>query len=105
ATVYVYERAANGTWALAQEIATGSGLLSVNGPDCSLAMHGDRLVFGAPMDADFAYQAGAAYVFDRNASGTWVQTVKLHANDGKYADVFGSSVALDGDRIAVGSPR
>jgi hypothetical protein len=67
----------------------------------ALAVGGDTLVIGAPGDQ---INIGAAYVFRREGA-TWVETAKLRANDGQSWDAFGYSVAVDGDRIVVGSAR
>ena len=45
---------------------------------------------------------GAAYVF-RNDGDGWYQMAKLLASDGMPADIFGCSVAIDGDMILVGA--
>ncbi len=48
--------------------------------------------------------AGAVYVFDRNAvSGSWTQMAYLKASNSDPDDNFGLSVSLDGDRLAVGT--
>ncbi len=69
-----------------------------------LAVDGDWAVVGAFGDDSASNDlAGAAYVFERTAQG-WVERAKLvppSAPDGG----FGTSVALDGDRIIVGQPR
>lgn len=39
----------------------------------SLAVDGDRLVVGANRDGGNGGQAGAIYVFERDAAGTWLQ--------------------------------
>jgi hypothetical protein len=65
---------------------------------CSVALSGDTLVVGANLADD---RAGAAYVYQRSGS-TWSQQAKLVAADRAPDDKFGNSVALSGDRIAVG---
>ncbi len=47
--------------------------------------------------------AGAAYVFERDLTGAWLQTAKLVAGDPQGAGNFGQSVALSGSRAAVGA--
>lgn len=47
---------------------------------------------------------GAAYVFVRGADA-WLQQSRLTARDGADHDLFGFSVALDGDIALVGAPR
>jgi len=44
-------------------------------------------------------------VFERNASGSWTEAAKLVASDRSTGDVFGTVVALSGDRAIVGAPR
>ncbi|NND64247.1 MAG: hypothetical protein HKN48_13745, partial [Flavobacteriaceae bacterium] len=46
---------------------------------------------------------GAAYVFERNSSGIWVQVAKLEAPIQQSSDRFGASVAIDGNNIIVGA--
>jgi hypothetical protein len=50
-----------------------------------------------------ALEAGAAYVFVRNA-GTWSQQAYLKASNTGADDQFGYSVAISGDTIVVGAP-
>lgn len=69
----------------------------------SLALQGDTLVVGSPdHDPHGVSGAGATYVYTRQ-SGAWSLTSKL-VGDGQQAALFGSSVALDGDTLAVGAP-
>jgi hypothetical protein len=82
--------------------------LTTNDPDehdCfgrSLAMDGQRLIAGAKGDDENGSNAGAAYVFRRDASGDWVQEAKLKASDGRVNDFFGFSVDIDDEKgIAV----
>lgn|GEM_PF-3123639 len=44
-------------------------------------------------------------MFERNASGSWTEAAKLVASDRSTGDVFGTVVALSGDRAIVGAPR
>ena len=49
--------------------------------------------------------SGSAYVFVRDAAGVWTQGPKLLAPDGAEGDLFGKSVALNGDTAVVGAYR
>ncbi|MEA2599421.1 MAG: hypothetical protein QOF89_413 [Acidobacteriota bacterium] len=69
----------------------------------SVSLSGNRLVVGAPIDSGRGSSAGAAYVFELEA-GSWKQTAKLLADDGRPFDELGSSVAVAGDEIVVGAP-
>jgi len=47
---------------------------------------------------------GSAYVFSRVGT-TWAQEAKLIASDGNENDVFGISIAIDGNMILAGMPQ
>ncbi len=80
----------------------------------SVAVRSDTIVVGAPQEAsnatgvdgdqadNSATWAGAAYVFVRDA-GVWTQQAYLKASNTDAGDLFGSSVALTGDRAAIGA--
>jgi hypothetical protein len=69
----------------------------------SVAIDGDRIVAGAFGDAVKGTRAGAAYVYERNGAGDWVEVTKLLASDGQAEALFGYSVAISGDTIVVGA--
>jgi hypothetical protein len=68
----------------------------------SVALDGDTLVVGCRADDDLGDNSGSAFVFVRDGT-TWMQQAKLLANDGDAVDLFGISVAIDGDTIVVGA--
>lgn len=78
----------------------------------ALAVDGDTLVVGAPAEDGVSSDDpggnsnrnyGAAYVFVRGRGG-WQEQAYLKAADPGILDWFGSSVAVQGDLIAVGAP-
>ncbi|MDJ0925933.1 MAG: S-layer homology domain-containing protein [Acidimicrobiia bacterium] len=70
----------------------------------AVAIDADRMVVGAPLADSGGRDSGAAYVFDRNATGDWSQT-RLVASDGTDLAHFGYSVALAGDLVVIGAER
>jgi hypothetical protein len=80
----------------------------------AVAMDGDTLVVGAPIEAsgatgvdgdqgdDSVFASGAAYVFVRVGT-TWSQQAYLKAPDPESYDQFGSAVAITGDTVVVGA--
>lgn len=72
----------------------------------AIAMDGDAVVVGARFDDDPSAgpDAGSAYVFRRGAAG-FVQEAKLLADDKAQFDLFGSAVAISGDRVIAGAPQ
>lgn len=68
----------------------------------SVSISGNLIVVGALLH-DFPFSGeGAAYIFRREDSG-WVEETKLTALDGAVSDAFGSSVAIENDRVLVGA--
>ncbi len=65
----------------------------------AVAVSGDTVVVGAPAEED---AAGAVYVFVR-AGRTWSQQALLKASSVRPGDLFGYSVAIAGDTVAVGA--
>ena len=69
----------------------------------SVAIDGDTVAIGAWNDDHGGGEnAGSAYVFIRSADG-WVEQAKLTASDGSSGDLFGASVALDGNTAVIGA--
>jgi hypothetical protein len=72
----------------------------------SVALSGNTAVISAAGDDDKGTDAGAAYVFVRDASGQWNQQQKLTASDGRANDIFSYfTVAIQGNTIVVGARR
>ncbi len=68
----------------------------------SVAVDGDTAVIGAHQQMSAPDSSGSAYVFTRSA-GVWTQQAILKASNGGPGDLFGFSVAVDGDTIIVGA--
>jgi ABC-type Fe2+-enterobactin transport system substrate-binding protein len=66
----------------------------------SVAISGSTIIVGSP---GVASDTGRAYVFTKTA-GSWRQVSELRGRDGSPDDLFGSSVAISGTTIIVGSP-
>lgn len=80
----------------------------------SVAVSGDTLVAGAPLESGsgagvnppvggVSAASGAAYVFVRS-NGSWSQQAYLKAPQPGAGDQFGRAVAVSGDRILIGAP-
>ena len=67
----------------------------------AVAADGQRLLIGSK-DDELALNAGAGFLYQRTAQG-WVLEDKLMASDGAIGDLFGYSVALEGDRAVLGT--
>jgi hypothetical protein len=99
---YVFVRSGT-TWTLQQRLLAAGGGSIFDQVGFSVAINGDTLVLGAPGDQIGANSSqGSAFVFVRSGT-TWTQQERLAAGDGAANDQLGSSVAISGDTVVVGS--
>ncbi len=68
----------------------------------AVAVSGDWIAVGAPGELVADQPAGAVHVF-RRAGSSWQKAARLTAHDAAAHDLFGISVAIDGDLIVVGA--
>ncbi len=96
---YVFDREAQG-WVQSAKLLPDES--SPNGEfGSSVALSGDRVMVGAPLDDETGTDAGAAYSFERG-TGNWFQIDHFLSETGQSADQFGFSVAVDGSYGVVG---
>src|SRR5258706_8849716 len=67
----------------------------------SVAVSGNDVAAGAPGEADSEGNVGAAYVFQRDATGAWDTRTRLLSPVAHQACGFGERVAISGDYLAV----
>jgi hypothetical protein len=96
--VYCYELEA-GEWVFRQRLTHEP--MGRNNFFGGIDLDGDRLLVGAHGE-DTTMGGGAAYVFERDATGEWSLRERLLPTTPSYQ--FGISPALDGDSIAIGAP-
>lgn len=112
--VYVFTRDDMGVWSQQADLKasnTGSG----DQFGMSLALDGNTLAVGTQTEAssatgidgdqtdNSAANAGAVYVFTRDAADVWSQQAYIKASNTEAIDTFGASIALSGDTLAVGA--
>ena len=102
--VYVFERNAAGTWVDVARLTPSDGSSAVLFGS-SVSLSGDRVLVGADEDGHAGPSSGSAYVYERNASGTWSEAAKLTASDAAARDFFGNSVSLSGNLALIGAYR
>jgi hypothetical protein len=103
---YIFERNIGGTdtWGQVKMLKASDVFKGDNFGD-SVAVEGDVVIVGTRYQDSAATNAGAAYIFMRNAGGTnnWGEVKKLVASDAELGDYFGWAVAVDGDVAVVGA--
>lgn len=78
-----------------------------------VAISGNYAIVGAPFEDEDASDtpgsaitdAGSAYIYERNGSGSWVLVKKIVANTRGTGANFGAAVAMYGDYAVVGAPN
>lgn len=110
--VYIYKRVGT-TWT-AQGQITSSNHESGDNFGYSIAVSGDTIIVGAPLEDSIAtgvdgnqsdnsaLNSGAAYIFVRSGE-TWAQQSYLKASNTNADDLFGIDVAIDGDTAVIGA--
>jgi trimeric autotransporter adhesin len=117
--VYVFRRAANGTWSQ-EAYVKAANTQGLDHFGSAVALNGDgSTMIVAAVDEDsaatgidgnqadnLAPDAGAVYVFRRDSNSAWSQQAYIKAPFADSNDDFGNDVAVsaDGNLIAVGSP-
>ncbi len=101
-SVYVFGRGES-AWTFQQKLTASDGKAG-DRFGISVALDGDTLVVGAYDSDDSGTDSGSAYVFQWNGAA-WAQVTELHASDAKAGDLFGASVAVDGDTALIGAPK
>jgi len=97
---YVFGRDPNGVWVETAKLTAEYGC-TFDAFGFSVALSGDVAVIGARWD--HRETSGSAYVFVREAEGTWSQVDKLVPDDGAYGDEFGYSVGVSGNVAVIGA--
>ncbi len=107
---YIYERSSLGNWALVQKIISSDRQMD-DAFGLAVDIEGGRAIVGTRVHSfdlnggNYLPSAGAAYVFERASSGSWVEVQKLVTQERDSLDQFGTTVAISGNTIAVGAPR
>jgi hypothetical protein len=107
-SAYIFERDINGVWLEVQKIVA-SDRDSLDHFGQSVAISGNYAIVGAHGEDEDANggntssSAGAAYVFERNTSGSWQEVGKIVASDRSSGDLFGFSVSISGNYAVVGA--
>ncbi|MHC5004943.1 MAG: FG-GAP repeat protein, partial [Planctomycetota bacterium] len=101
---YVFKDQGGGEWIEVQKLTASDGATN-DRFGIAVAISGAVAVVGAYADDDAGNGSGSAYVFHEQADGNWVETHKLTASDASETDVFGKSVAIDGDLVVVLAPQ
>jgi len=94
--VYIFTRSGT-TWTQQEKLVAGDAQASDQiGHDVDITSDGNMVIAGAPMEDTGANDAGAVYIFTRSGT-TWSQQAKIQTSYNEVSELFGYSVAIDGD--------
>ena len=107
-SAYIFERNGKGEWKQAQQIVASDARPGTRfGHEVSIAS--DHVIVGNRVEHydvngnNYMNSAGAAYIYEQGASGTWQEVDKIVASDRAELDQFGYSVSIYGDYAIVGA--
>lgn len=84
---YVFEyNAGSDIWAEKQRLVPDDGE-ELDGFGWEVAIHNDLIVVGSIFGDGNSEDSGAAYIFEHQLDGTWLQTAKLYASDGELRTI------------------
>ncbi len=98
---YVFAKNASGSWREVTRLIS-SDFINGDGYGTAVAISGNQVIVGAPQHDHVPEEKGAAYVFAKNASGSWREITKLTVSDGEFEDWFGYSVSISSDQAVIG---
>jgi hypothetical protein len=104
-SAYIFERDQGGSnnWGQVKRLIASDGA-SYDYFGSSVGISGDTVLVGAASEYDYP-NPSRAFIFTRNAGGSWIQAKKLFASDRRRYNHkrFGSSVAISGKTVVVGA--
>lgn len=99
---YIFEHDGRSGWQQTAKLLPHDGI-GLAGFANDVDVEGGLAVVGAKVAASDDIIVGAAYIFERQPDGTWVEIRKLVASDAHLSQNFGSAVDFNGDRLIVGA--
>ena len=100
---YIYRQDNDGAWAL-QDALTALDGESDDRFGFSVDIENGVAIVGAPNNDTAGANAGAVYIYTKNGDNLWTQQRRILAEDGSSSDLFGHSVSISGDTLALGAP-
>lgn len=101
-SAYIFGRQNDGTWIQQAKLLPDDGT-AADYFAVSVSLSNGRALIGASHNDDNGDASGAAYIFEQQDDGSWMQTSKLLSNDGQSLDLFGYSVALTTNLALIGA--
>ena len=105
---YIFERDGSGNWT-EKKLLRASNFGGSDQFGISVAISGNYAIVGAYLEDNISvdpnFDSGAAYIYERDGSGNWIEKPILRASNLGTGDQFGTSVAISGNYAIVGVYR
>ena len=96
-SAYIFTTQADGSYTQTSKLVASDGAAGDSFGGVSISGDGNVALVGAYRDSDNGSRSGSAYIFTKQANGSYTQTAKLLASDGVADDFFGGSVSISDD--------
>jgi len=100
---YLFTRNSNGVWTETQKIVASARDQFIEF-GTTVAIDANSVVVGVPREKNTnGFTVGGAYFFEKNSSGTWLETAKVVSNEEEGFDRFGYRVSIDDGTALIGA--
>lgn len=101
---YVFERNNNGEWNFVQKISASDPQPNAYFGN-SISIDGNQMVIGAYAEGSEGGNIAAAYIFERNSEGEWIEIQKIPSPVSDENTFFGWMCKIDGNYMAITAPH
>lgn len=103
-TAYIYEKSDAGNWEFVQKIQASDAQSNTYFGN-SISLSGNQMVIGAYAEGHLGTNLAAAYVFERNEEGNWIEIQKISGPDANEDTYFAWMVEMNENRMAITAPH
>ncbi len=103
-SAYIFEKGNDGTWEFLQKI-TASDPQPNSYFGNSVSIYNDQLVVGAYAEGSVGGNIAAAYIFERNNEGEWIEIQKIPSPVSDENTYFAWMCKMDGNQMIISSPH
>lgn len=102
--VYIYEKNQEGLWNFTQEIQASDAHLNTYFGN-AISISGDQMVVGAYAEGHGSNNFAAAYIYERNDSGQWIEIQKISGSESTEDSFFAWMCEMKGNRMIISEPH
>lgn len=103
-SAYIFERNNDGDWEFMQKISASDAQPNAYFGN-SVSIDGNQMVIGAYAEGSVGGNIAAAYIFERNDAGEWIEIQKIPSPASDENTFFGWLCKMDGNQMAITAPH